>query len=284
MESPTTNRRYKDSVFRMYLSNPVYLADIHQLLTDIPTSPADIKINTLKHVFFSLEKNDISYLVNNRYMVLTEGQSTLNQNMPLRMLFYVTLLYRKLLKRRDLFQENRITIPMPEFYELYCGTKEQPPIVKLRLSDAFPKGAVLAAPLELVVTRYNIGYNEDTEQNKLLQYKPINDYSYFIHNMRQRHKAGESAREALLNTIDYCIENNIMKDFLIEHRKEVMDMYSLRWNEKAALEAAVEDGRIYERIDTALDMLRDNEPMEKIIKYSHLPEDRILELAQELHQ
>ena len=31
-------------------------------------------------------------------------------------------------------------------------------------------------------------------------------------------------------------------------------------------------------------MLRDNEPMEKIIKYSHLTEKRIMELAQEIYK
>ena len=34
---------------------------------------------------------------------------------------------------------------------------------------------------------------------------------------------------------------------------------------------------------TALDMLRNNKPMEEIVKYSHLPETKILELAKQLH-
>lgn len=34
------------------------------------------------------------------------------------------------------------------------------------------------------------------------------------------------------------------------------------------------------RTHTALDMLRDNKPMEDIIKYSHLPQERIETLAQ----
>ncbi len=38
------------------------------------------------------------------------------------------------------------------------------------------------------------------------------------------------------------------------------------------------------RTETALDMLRDNEPIEKIIKYSHLPKERILELAQQIQK
>ena len=38
------------------------------------------------------------------------------------------------------------------------------------------------------------------------------------------------------------------------------------------------EGRDDERTAVALDMLADNEPIEKIVKYSHLPESRVLEL------
>ncbi len=38
------------------------------------------------------------------------------------------------------------------------------------------------------------------------------------------------------------------------------------------------EGRNDERAAVALDMLADNEPLEKIIKYSHLPKEKVLEL------
>ena len=44
--------------------------------------------------------------------------------------------------------------------------------------------------------------------------------------------------------------------------------------EAKGLEKGLEQGRI----EMALDMLADNEPIEKIVKYSHLPESKILEL------
>ena len=45
-----------------------------------------------------------------------------------------------------------------------------------------------------------------------------------------------------------------------------------------ARKEGLEEGRNDERIATALDMLANNEPVEKIVKYSHLPEEKILEL------
>ena len=42
------------------------------------------------------------------------------------------------------------------------------------------------------------------------------------------------------------------------------------------------EGRDQMAINIAIDMLRDNKPIEKIIKYSHLPEARVKKLAQQI--
>jgi len=43
-----------------------------------------------------------------------------------------------------------------------------------------------------------------------------------------------------------------------------------------------EEGRDKEREKMALDMLADNKPIEEIVKYSHLPESKVLELKMSL--
>ncbi|WP_304039230.1 hypothetical protein [Fibrobacter succinogenes] len=43
-----------------------------------------------------------------------------------------------------------------------------------------------------------------------------------------------------------------------------------------------EQGRDNRNVEKALDMLADDEPVEKIVKYSRLPESKILELKQSL--
>ena len=45
-----------------------------------------------------------------------------------------------------------------------------------------------------------------------------------------------------------------------------------------AIDESFEKGRDSERTATALDMLADNVPIEKIVKYSHLPKEKVLEL------
>jgi len=130
-------------------------------------------------------------------------------------------------------------------------------------------------------------YNEDIRKCcRLLQYKPLRDYSYFIYDTQRRIKAGEPLGKALAHTMEYCVSHDIMKDFLSEHEQEVVDMYSMSWRERAfqeaAMEAGREEGREEARKNTALDMLRDKMDPEKIMKYTSLSPECIAELAKTL--
>ena len=55
-----------------------------------------------------------------------------------------------------------------------------------------------------------------------------------------------------------------MKDFLYAYSDSIDESF--------------EKGRDGERTATALDMLADNVPIEEIVKYSHLPKEKVLEL------
>ena len=49
-----------------------------------------------------------------------------------------------------------------------------------------------------------------------------------------------------------------------------------------AIDESFEKGRDNERTATALDMLADDKPIEEIVKYSHLPKEKILDLQKTL--
>ena len=50
------------------------------------------------------------------------------------------------------------------------------------------------------------------------------------------------------------------------------------YDEQEIMRSYVESERYDERLETAKEMLQDHEPIEKIIKYSRLPKETILEL------
>ncbi|GHV90722.1 hypothetical protein AGMMS50268_12250 [Spirochaetia bacterium] len=52
-----------------------------------------MSINTLTDVFFKDQINDLSFTVDNRLVVLIEHQSTINPNMPIRLLMYIARVY-----------------------------------------------------------------------------------------------------------------------------------------------------------------------------------------------
>ena len=72
--------------------------------------------------------------------------------------------------------------------------------------------------------------------------------------------------------------------FEIDENDEVIDMCKAWKNSMAQAKAnGKAESKAEEQTSTALDMLKDNEPMEKIIKYSHLSKERIEELALQLN-
>lgn len=71
------------------------------------------------------------------------------------------------------------------------------------------------------------------------------------------------------------IECDTASDELLIRQANVRDYISACSD---AIEESCEKVRDNERSATALDMLADNEPLDKIVKYSHLPKEKVLEL------
>ena len=69
---------------------------------------------------------------------------------------------------------------------------------------------------------------------------------------------------------ELLIKQANMKDFLYAYSDAIDESF----------EKGAEQGRDNERAATALDMLADNEPLDKIVKYSHLPKEKVIELRQ----
>ena len=139
------------------------------------------------------------------------------------------MLYRKMLSKKSIYSKKLIQLPAPEFYVLYNGKEPWTDNSKLYLSSAFAENQ---HNLELVVTVRNIRYNKD---NELLQkYKPLHDYSFFVYDVEKRVASSDSLANAIRSATDYCINHNIMRDYLSANYEEVFEMMSLRWNEKDA--------------------------------------------------
>jgi hypothetical protein len=111
---------------------------LYGALSGLSIDPAvPITINTLEGVLFKARMNDISFEIGRKLVILLEHQSTINENMPLRILMYISRIYEGITAKRDIYREKRIPLPFPEFIVLYNGTAPYPDEHILRLSDAF---------------------------------------------------------------------------------------------------------------------------------------------------
>ena len=189
----------------------------------------------------------MSFLIDNRLVVLVEHQSTINNNIPLRLLMYIARIYEKIVNRRKRYKNKLVKIPKPEFIVLYNGEKKLADYKKLKLSDAFkdveglksPVGDTL--PLELIVHVYNVNHGHNAEILK--RSETLDGYSMFIGKIREYQKAIKTLEEAFRSAINYCIENNILKDYLEAHASEVLNMLLAEWNQDEYVEAMCEEAR-----------------------------------------
>ena len=277
------NAQYRDSVFRSFFNNPTRLLSLcNAILGTNYTNSDDLNINTLEGIFFNKQKNDISCTINNNFLILIEHQTSVNENMPFRCLSYVTELLNNWIKNKHkLYHKELIKFPRPKFFVFYDGDKYEPLQRKMRLSDAFDGDS---DSLELVVTAFNINYGLPQPLLKSCHY--LNDYSTLVGKVKEGVRFGLSRRDAISRAVKFCLDNGIMSNYLIEHSEEVFNMLALEWNMNDALQARFEDGYEegrYEGIEeVAVNMIRDGEPFDKIIKFTKLSLERINELANNL--
>lgn len=199
----------------------------------------DVEFIELKDVVYHKEKNDVSFMLNDKIIVLVEHQSTVNENMPLRFLFYIAAIYQLLLDVTSRYKERLVKIPKPEFYVIYNGKKERPAVEELKLSDAFMECGVVPPPLELIVKVININHPDNKkflEQCELLKgYKEFGDVmSDFLD------RYGEEGYDL---GVEYCIKNGILADFLLRHIKEVLNMFQAKYNYNDEIRVKTEEAR-----------------------------------------
>lgn len=137
MSETNAQRNYKDTIFRMLFREKKNLLALYNALNHTAyTNVEDLEITTLENAIYMNYKNDISFVFDFELM-LYEHQSTVNPNMPLRDLIYVTRVIQSRTKDEDLYGKSRIKIPAPKFVVFYNGMVFQPEQQVLRLSDAY---------------------------------------------------------------------------------------------------------------------------------------------------
>ncbi len=220
MTENKVNRNYKDTVFRMLFQDRANLLSLYNAVNGTAYEDVDgLVITTLQDAVYMNYKNDVSFVFDFTLSIY-EHQSTVNQNMPLRDLIYVSKVLQGQMKDQDIYSSRQIKLPTPKFVVVYNGTDEQPEKQILRLSDAYEK-QLEEVELELTVTVYNINYGHN--QKLLEACQTLNEYAQYVAVVREYAKEMPLA-EAVESAVDSCIRQGILTDFLRKNRAEAIEM------------------------------------------------------------
>lgn len=235
-----TNREVKSSAFTTYFSNLENAAKLYSALDGVENvPPEDILFTTLSGVLFMARKNDLAFTVRQKVLIVSEHQSTVNENMPLRDAIYYGRTMEKLIEPRALYRTSLISIPTPEFYVFYNGNKNFPKEKILKLSDAYLEKTDQPM-LELSVKVININF--PSNHPILGKCRPLYEYSWFIQQIKVYLTQEYNRDEAIIKAMRDCIQMGYMTEFLREHGTEAVNMLFTEFNMEDALEVRYEEG------------------------------------------
>jgi len=224
-------RSYKDRLFRMVFREKKELLGLYNAVNGTSyTDPEALTVVTLENAIYMNMKNDLA-VVMDFYMDLYEHQSTYNPNIPLRNLHYVAKELRSWSGGRTIYGRQLVRIPTPRFFVFYNGRDMQPERQVLKLSDAFinPEEDP-ALELKVVMLNINLGRNKELME----QCHTLLEYAQFVDRLRTCEKS-MGREEAVKHTVDTCIREGILRDFLLKYREEAIEMCIFEYDEEETL-------------------------------------------------
>lgn len=254
-KSLLVNRNYKDTVFRiLYRDDKKRQLELYNSVSGKNyTNANELQVVTLKHALYMGMKNDLAFLVSDD-LHLYEHQSTVNPNIPLRFLHYISKEYEGLVGNHKLYGSTPVKIAIPYFLVFYNGTEQYPKRTLLKLSDLYKAnnnvstnissnsnsneilnnnvGIILEkeAPfleLKVLVVNINPGQNETF----LEQCTTLCEYMKYVSKVR-KYNTELGLEQAVNRAVDECIQEGILEDFLRKNKAEVVAMSIFEYDEK----------------------------------------------------
>lgn len=248
------NRIYKDRLYKMIFNDKSELLKLYNAINGTHyDDPAMLTITTLDNAIYMTMENDLSFIIDMR-LALYEQQSTVNPNLPLRFLMYITDIYSAYTKDMNIYGSKKVQIPLPSFVIFYNGVKSQPDRTEFLLSEIFhPTTDQPALELKAVMLNINKGHNQEL----MNACHTLRDYSEYVARIRT-YSAEMPLTDAVEKAITECIHENILRDFLLKNRAEAKAMSIYEYDEEKTLrmfrEEGYEDGERNGKIQATIEM------------------------------
>ena len=284
------NRNYKDTIFRMLFSDRKNLLSLYNAINGTSyENPEELEIVTLENAIYMGMKNDLAFIIDTN-LFLYEHQSTYTPNMPLRDLFYISAEYQKLVNKKSLYSSALQKIPAPNFIVFYNGEEKKEDRWENCLSEAYEN--LSGEPkLELKVVTLNI--NEGSNRELLEQCQTLREYAAYVARVRKYAKYME-LEAAVKKTVDECIQNGILKEFLQRNKAEVIAVSIFEYDkeeeerklrkaefeagEQRGIEKGIQKGRQEERLKIVQSLVEKGMPVAEIADILKVSEKDIGEM------
>ena len=221
----------KDSVFTSIFREPKYLLQLYQALhpEDHDATEDSIKNVTITNVLLDQYYNDVGFQIGEKIVILVEQQSSWSINIVVRCLLYLAQTYQEYFEstKQNVYGSKKLELPKPEMYVIFTGNRKTRPEY-LYLSKEFFGGddSVLDVKVKMIY---------DGKEGDI-----INQYVAFTKIYNEQVKLHGRTREAVLETIRICKDQNVLSEYLSGREKEVVDIMMTLFNEEYILKTYVE--------------------------------------------
>ena len=218
----------------------------------------------------------VAFQLDDNLVILVEHQSSWDENMPLRMLAYYALtLMSVFVKGKDSISNSLKKIPTPKFYVLFNGLKPNLPN-EMRLSNSFIDNND-KLQLELIVKVIDIRHGRHSFKKNTA----LTGYSTLIYYIESYIKSGLDRDKAVKLAVDRCIKENILREFLQETYKEVINLLSQEYTIEDLIEVREKDAKIKGMVEI---LLEEGHSIEYISKRLNLPTYQVEVIIKEIQE
>lgn len=216
----------KASVFTHLFSIPRYMKELYVCLhpEDKNIKEDELKSYTISNIFTNSLINDMGILVRQLVIILAEAQSSWSINILPRTLSYLSETYNRYIQdtNQNIYGSKKVTLPKPELYVI-C-TDKQIKDKEISFKKEFFNNEESAVEIRIkIITLKNAA-------------KIVKEYIKFSNILDKNNKKYGYTKKSIMTTVDYCIEHKILKDYLIEHKKEVYNIMTSIYDQKTATE------------------------------------------------
>ena len=232
------NYTLKDSLFIDLFSDKMRLIQLYKSLIDDERqiNPEDIEILTIQNIILRGIYNDLGFRVKDEIIILMEAQTTYTTNIVLRILFYLSETLKNYIiessenkNLNELYNTKPRIIPKIKLFVVYTGDKMMQDH-DLHLKDVMVENDIIS-DIDMKVRVLCTGNKSSI----------LGQYILFTRVHTKQKKECKDIETAVKNTIEICMNDEILKEYLDYRKMEVQEMITAFMTQEEAFESFLKD-------------------------------------------